>query len=163
MTTSAVFTTLYRELYADATINPLALVDDLELSYCKYGCAGLPTGNPMPVALATYSDIQALGGAVCPLPTGWPTAGGSAPSAEGSSWYYCKPFAGGQVSVTGSVVTIICLLGGTEANDSGAGDPPSLYELGIFDKKDNLMIYVATSEVIKASGHAVQWTITLTI
>jgi len=163
LTTSAIFTTLYREIYADATLNPRAALDDLELSYVKYGCAGLPTGNPMPVALATYSDIQALGGAACPLPAGWPTAHGSEPSATGSSWYYCKALAPGQVSVAGHTVTIICLLGGTEANDNGDVDPPSLYELGIFDKLDNLMIYVATSEVIKAAGHAVQWTVTLTI
>jgi hypothetical protein len=162
MTTSAVFTTLYRERLADAALTALSAVDSLQLSYVKYGCAGRFPGSAMPPASLAFSDLQALGGAACPLPAGWPTAGGSDPTSVGEHWYYCKVLAPGQVTVAGSVVSIVCRLEAGEANDDGTGTEPSLFELGVFDHEHNLMIYVAHTEAVKHSGVALQSTITLT-
>jgi hypothetical protein len=166
MASAGVFTDLYRERYALVARDGVP-EDGVQISYVKWGCAGLAPGAPMPTPSASYSDIQAAGGAACPLPPGWPTPAGSEGTAPigtrvGSAWYYCKPLAPGTVSVADNVLTVVCALDAAEANDDGTGDNPSLYELAGFDAEDNMMFYVTFDEVIKTSEKALQRNVVVT-
>jgi hypothetical protein len=167
MASAGVFTDLYRERYATVARDGAPL-DGLKLSYVKWGCADLPEGSPMPTPSAGYSDLQAAGGAACPLPPGWPTPAGSEATAPagtrvGPNWYYCKPLAPGMVSVVDNVLTVVCALDAAEANDDGTGDSPSLYELAGFDAEDNMMFYVTFDEAIKTADKALQRNVVVTL
>jgi hypothetical protein len=166
MATEGVFSDFYRERYASVADGGAPL-DALKLAYVKWGSANLPPGSALPSAQASYVDIQADGGGACPLPPSWPTPEGSENTVPvgvrvGQRWYYCKPLAGGDVSVVGNVLTVQCRLESSEANDDGTGDPPSLYELAGFDTEDNMMWYVTFDEVVKTSEKAIQRNVVVT-
>jgi hypothetical protein len=167
MASAGVFTDLYRERYA-AVARDGAPLDALKLSYIKWGCANLPSGSAMPAPAASYGDIQAAGGAACPVPPGWPTPAGSEGTAPvgtrvGQNWYYTKPLALGTVSVVDNVLTVVCALDAAEANDDGTGGSPSLFELAAFDTAGNMMFYVTFDEVIKTSEKSLQRNVVVTL
>jgi len=167
MASAGVFTDLYREWYATVARDGAAL-NALKLDHIKWGCANLPSGSAMPTPVASYSDLQAAGGAACPLPPGWPTPAGSEGTAPmgtrvGQAWYYCKPLAPGSVSVVDNVLTVVCALDAAEANDDGTGGEPSLYELAAFDAAGNMMFYVTFDEVIKTSEKSLQRNVVVTL
>jgi hypothetical protein len=159
MATSGVFTDGYRERQA-AVADLGAPLDGLKLAYVKWGCANLPAGSLMPLALSTYTDIQALGGLPCPLPGSLP--GGSEPVSTGQNWYYSKALGAADVSAAAGVLTVQCRLEAGEANDDGLGANPSLYELGLFDDEDYLMAYIVFDEVIKTDEKAIQRNVEIT-
>jgi hypothetical protein len=161
MASVGVFTTLYRENYAAWARDGVAS-DTLKLDYVKWGCAGLATGAARPTASAAYSEIRARSGSACALPSGWPTAGGSEPTYTGINWYYCRKLGIGDVSVIDNVLTVACRLEAGEANDNGLLVNPSLYELGVFDAQDHMILYVAFDEMIKQTGVPVERDVVVT-
>jgi len=51
-----------------------------------------------------------------------------------------------------SALTMRCRLIELEANDSGAGENPRFFELGIFDQNDNLVAYATVPEQTKTGN-----------
>tara|TARA_Y100000310_G_scaffold256180_2_gene263926 strand:- start:1435 stop:1902 length:468 start_codon:yes stop_codon:yes gene_type:complete len=117
--------------------------EKMRLSYFVIGEGGHVGGVPnVPSRLMT--DIEAQGYGV------------------DGKFRFQKSFGAGDVSVGGpssNILTIVCLVDDGEANDRGDGNPPTFYELGVYDENDVMVAYLTFDGQLKVVGEPIQHTV----
>jgi hypothetical protein len=168
MAASGIYCKVYRNRLADLASNtvtgggPPSLIFD----HWKIGEGGWIAAGPLkvpktPPDIQTDLDAVISGGqfGVDPCPSG--TYGG----------YLERAFSAGEVTddnagtvtINVSLAAIEPLLDDDKSLLPGnCGNAPELYEIGIFDADDTLVVYCTFDEVVKTSGKEVQFTIIVT-
>lgn len=67
------------------------------------------------------------------------------------------------ISASGSVLTVTCALTNSEYNNDGTGASPVIWELGIFDTDDTMLVYATFSGVAKDSTRTLSFPVNLSL
>lgn len=78
---------------------------------------------------------------------------------------YIIEFSKAPASITssGSVLTVTCELTNSEYNNDGTGSAPVIWELGLFDTDDTMLVYATFSGVEKISTRALSFPVNLSL
>jgi len=74
-----------------------------------------------------------------------------------------KTFAPGQLAASTNILTALCEVLNTEYNDDGTGDPPLIWELGLFDIDNVMVVYATFSSIQKTASRSLSFPVRMRI
>lgn len=76
---------------------------------------------------------------------------------------YQKSFIPGQLAAASNVLTAGCEITNAEYNDDGLGGAPVVWEIGLFDTDDTMIVYGTYNGIAKTTDRALSFPIRMTI